>query len=97
MEREQMLKEKAEQHNAMWSAITALKVELTKLQTSMTFAAKIIVLAVTLFGAGTTIGVFIARYAIVGAIVTEMDKRLPPIGTKAALPVVDHYAAGPRP
>jgi hypothetical protein len=99
VEREQLLKEKADQHTAMWSAITALKLELVKMQTSMTFAAKVIALAVTLFGAGTTIGIFVARYAIVGAVVTEIDKRMPPIGTKAAVPtpVVDHYASGPRP
>ena len=99
VEREQLLREKADQHTAMWSAITALRLELAKLQTSMTFAAKIIVLAVTLFGAGTTVGVFVARYAIVGAVITEMDKRMPPVGTKAELPAqtTDHYAQVPQP
>lgn len=74
------------------SAIMAVK----SAQESFRLKIAMVGIAVTLLGVGTTVGIWVAKYAIVGAITIELDKRLPPIGTKASLPApVVHYTALP--
>jgi hypothetical protein len=58
-----------------WSEITAIKLTLEGISARLRAAVWIIGLGVTLAG---SLGVFIAKYAIVGAITIELDKRMPP-------------------
>jgi roadblock/LC7 domain-containing protein len=79
-------KEQAEMHANLWNAITAMRLTLEGIAAWKRSLVWVAGLVIALAGAGATIGVFVARYAIVGAITVELDKRLPPIRHAQAEP-----------
>jgi len=73
--KEECTAQQAEARRSQWQEITAIKLSLESISSRLRMAAWIVGLAVTLVG---TVGIFVARYAIVGAITLELDKRLAP-------------------
>lgn len=80
-------KEQSELHANLWNAITAMRLTLEGIAAWKRSLVWVAGLVIALAGAGATIGVFVARYAIVGAITVELDKRLPPVRHTQAPPV----------
>ena len=91
-EREGLAQQSAEQHNALWRATTEMKLGVAKIEARLHSAAWVIALAVTLAGAAITGAVVLARYAIIGAVVTELDRRLPKrVEAALASPAAEYY------
>ena len=81
--------ERASKDGVFWARIVALEAVVAKIEeivegmisnakTNLKLKIAVATIAVTLLGAATTVGIFVAKYAIVGAITIELDKRLPP-------------------
>ena len=84
--------ERADKDSVFWNRIVALEAIVAKMGTvvdgmlasasrSLRLKIAIVTIAVSLLGASTAVGIFVAKYAIVGAITVELDKRLPRGGT----------------
>jgi hypothetical protein len=80
--------ERASKDGVFWARIVALEAVVTKItglvegmlanaRTNLKIKIAVATVAVALLGAATTVGIFVAKYAIVGAITIELDKRLP--------------------
>ena len=68
-------KERADKDGIFWARIVSAEASLKSIQDNMRFMKWLVPLVVTLIG---TVGIFVAKYAIVGAITLELDKRIPP-------------------
>ena len=81
--------ERASKDGIFWARIVALEALVMKLETLLNTIVKnasanlklkiaVATIVVGLIGVATTVGIFVAKYAIVGSISIELDKRLPP-------------------
>jgi hypothetical protein len=85
-----------EARGKLWAEITEVKLALERIEAKFRSAVWVIGVAVGLAGAIATVGVFVARYAIVGAITMELDRRLPPAHASVDAPDAGpHYAVLP--
>jgi hypothetical protein len=90
--------ERADKDGIFWARIVAAEATLKSMHDGLNFAKWAIPIIITiLLSVGGTVGIYIAKYAIVGAITMELDKRIPPglhlnLDTAADRP---HYAVIP--
>lgn len=77
--REKCAGEQAEARRPMWGEITGGKLAMERIEARFRTLVLVATLAVGLAGALATIGVFVARYAVIGAITEQLDKRLGPV------------------
>jgi hypothetical protein len=81
--------DRADKDGIFWARIVAVESVVQKMETVVngmianarsSFKLKVAVatIVVALLGIATTAGIFVAKYAIVGAITLELDKRIPP-------------------
>jgi len=90
-------RERADKDGVFWGRIVAAEATLKSMADNLRFLKWLVALAAPLL---LTLGIFVAKYAIVGAITLELDKRIPPgmhlnmDSTAAGRP---HYAELPAP
>lgn len=87
--------ERADKDGIFWARIVAAEVTLKSIRDNLTFIKWLVALAAPLL---VTVGIFVAKYAIVGAITLELDKRIPP-GRHLSVDQVGekiHYAEAPN-
>jgi len=103
-------KERADKDGVFWARIEAVEAVVAKLglvvdgildraRSNLKLKIAVATVAVALLGIATTVTIFVAKYAIVGAITLELDKRILP-GTRLNVeqaPVKVHYAEAPNP
>lgn len=81
--------ERADKDGIFWARVVALEALVGRIDALVTgiidraekearTRLAIAALALTLLGTMTAVGIFVAKYAIVGAITIELDKRIPP-------------------
>jgi len=68
-------KDRADKDGIFWARIVAAEASLKSMADNMTFLKWLVALAAPML---LTLGIFVAKYAIVGAITLELDKRIPP-------------------
>jgi hypothetical protein len=89
-------RERADKDGVFWGRIVAAEATLKSIRDGLNFAKWALPIIITIIG---TIGIFVAKYAIVGAITLELDKRIPPgmhINVEQTTAKV-HYAEAPSP
>jgi hypothetical protein len=67
--------ERADKDGVFWGRIVAAEASLKSIQDNMSFLKWLVPIMATVL---LTIGILVAKYAIVGAITLELDKRIPP-------------------
>ena len=89
-------KERADKDGIFWARIVAAEATLKSMGDNMRFLKWLVAVAAPLL---LTLGIFVAKYAIVGAITLELDKRIPAgmhLNMEKGGAQV-HYAAAPLP
>jgi hypothetical protein len=88
-------KERADQDGIFWARIVSAETTLQSIGDNLKFLKWLVPIVVTVL---ITVGLVVAKYAIVGAITLELDKRIPP-GMRLNVEQVTkvHYAEAPAP
>jgi hypothetical protein len=74
--------EQSETHQKQWGEITNIKIALEGINARLRTVVVALMLGIPLVGSA---GVLVAKYAIVGAVTLELDRRLPPVRSSAQI------------
>ena len=88
--------DRADKDGIFWARIVAAEATLTGIRANLNFLKWVVPILITVLG---TVGLVVAKYAIVGAITLELDKRIP-AGMHLNVEKISsqiHYAEAPLP